>query len=126
MPKTSKFTLNDLSWVRRVVRHAARGAGLTATRTDNLVVAVNEVAANAVLHGGGEGCLTVDTVADGLVVEVHDEGPGLPAEVANPTDRRPSLEAVGGRGLWMARHLCAGLTTSGPPGLTVRMYMPRA
>jgi anti-sigma regulatory factor (Ser/Thr protein kinase) len=89
---------------------------------DDLVVAVNEILINAVLHGGGGGSVTVERATDGVRIEVRDSGPGI--SVGVPTER-PGPQVEGGRGLWMARRLCRNLTiTNGPTGATVRLFMP--
>jgi anti-sigma regulatory factor (Ser/Thr protein kinase) len=69
------------------------------------VLAVNEVATNAVEHGSGDAHLALWTGPGSreLLCEVHDGGrlldplPGLRAP--HPSDPR-------GRGLWIARQLC--------------------
>jgi len=119
---TESFTQDDLARVRRLVYHAACAAGLGSAIVDNLVVAVNEVAINAVRYAGGHGFLRVERAPEGLLVEIRDEGPGLPADLS---DERPAPDALGGRGLWMARRLCGQLDIdSSPRGVTVRMFMP--
>jgi anti-sigma regulatory factor (Ser/Thr protein kinase) len=99
------FDTWQLVAVRQVVAEAARAAGCDHDRVEDLVVAVNEVATNAVEHGTGDARLDVWTgpATRGLVCEVHDGGrladplPGLRAP--HPSDPR-------GRGLWIARQLC--------------------
>jgi anti-sigma regulatory factor (Ser/Thr protein kinase) len=118
-----RFTIDDLQRVRSVVANAAHDAGLTDTRSENLVTAVNEVAVNAVEHAGGHGSLSVVPSAMGVVVEVHDDGPGLPPRLNTAL---PGPEATGGRGIWLASMLCRQITiASDPSGVTVRLFMPR-
>ena len=84
---------------------APRAAGCDRDRVDDLVLAVNEVATNAVEHGSGDAHLDMWAAPSvrGLVCEVHDGGrladplPGLRAP--HPGDPR-------GRGLWIARQMC--------------------
>ena len=90
--------------VRDTVARAARAAGCDRDRVADLVLAVNEVATNAVEHGSGDAHLALWTGhAAELLCEVHDGGrlvdplPGLRAP--HPSDPR-------GRGLWIARQLC--------------------
>ncbi len=121
-----EFTVDDLRRVRDLVERAAMATGLTGAETDNLVIAVNEIAANAIVYAGGSGVITVGQGTRGLLVEIADTGPGLPPSPAVADEERPSADAVGGRGLWLARKLCPDLTlSSSPAGLTVRMFMPR-
>jgi anti-sigma regulatory factor (Ser/Thr protein kinase) len=99
------FDTWQLAAVRETVAQAARAAGCDGDRVDDLVLAVNEVATNAVEHGSGDAHLALWTgpgVRE-LLCEVHDGGrltdplPGLRAP--HPADPR-------GRGLWIARQLC--------------------
>jgi anti-sigma regulatory factor (Ser/Thr protein kinase) len=119
---TEDFTLSDLHRVRGLVEEASVAAGLAPSNTSNLVVAVNEILINAVLHAGGGGSVTVRTSGDGVLIEVRDSGPGIPTDV--PT-QRPGPLVEGGRGLWMARKLCPHFSiTNGPVGAIVRLFMP--
>jgi anti-sigma regulatory factor (Ser/Thr protein kinase) len=93
-------TLRD---VRALVGvHAAR-AGLARERTFDLLLAVNEVATNSLLHGGGRGTLRIWREGAALVCEVRDEG-----RIEDPLvgRRRPASDSEGGRGLWLANQLC--------------------
>ncbi|MCY7342281.1 MAG: sensor histidine kinase [Pseudonocardia sp.] len=101
----------QLNEVRAMVERALMVAGYGRDRAEDIVLAVNEVATNAVEHGGGEAQLYLwvagdGTGGDGLVCEVHDGGalndplPGLRAP--HPSDPR-------GRGVWIARQLCDSL-----------------
>jgi serine/threonine-protein kinase RsbW len=84
------------------------------------VVAVNELLTNAVRHGGGRGRLTLLHVADRVVCEVSDDGPGLPAPLGEP--RRPSSDQPGGWGLWLAEELTDTFDlVTGAGGTTVRV-----
>lgn len=119
----SHFTIGDLHRLRGMVAQAARAVGLSGRRTEDLVLAVNEVAVNAIQYAGG-GSVVVEHDNDEVAVEVSDHGPGLPDDL--PADR-PAPDAVAGRGLWMARRLCQRLKiASTPAGVTVRLNMSRA
>jgi anti-sigma regulatory factor (Ser/Thr protein kinase) len=95
-----------LNEVRAMVHGALTDAGIGRDRAEDVVLAVNEIATNAVEHGPGDAEVFVWTDADGLVVEVHDTGvlanplPGLVAP--HPAEPR-------GRGVWIARQLCDAL-----------------
>ena len=56
-----------------VVAHATQ-AGLTPGRADNLVIAVHELAANAVRHGAGHGRLRIWRSDQALLCEISDDG----------------------------------------------------
>jgi anti-sigma regulatory factor (Ser/Thr protein kinase) len=85
-----------------VVRHAEL-AGLDSARRADLVLAVNEVATNSVLHGGGDGTLLVWSEGDTLVCDVRDSG-CFDHPLAGR--ERPRPDRVGGHGLWLANQLC--------------------
>lgn len=75
---------DDVIRARHVVRELATAAGFDLVTQTKLVTAVSELARNAVGHGGG-GSATVDLVEaaapgrrTGIVVEVTDDGPGIP------------------------------------------------
>lgn len=97
------FDTWQLVAVRDTVARAAHAAGCDRDRVADLVLAVNEVATNAVEHGSGDAHLALWTGGRELLCEVHDGGrladplPGLRAP--HPSDPR-------GRGLWIARQLC--------------------
>jgi anti-sigma regulatory factor (Ser/Thr protein kinase) len=121
---TREFTGDGLRRVRELVEQAARVAGVSATNAHNLVIAVSELAANAVRHGGGSGRIVIEQTDDGVRVEVSDHGPGLPELLSQEL---PPPEAISGRGLWMVRNLCRDLhISSSARGVTVRLFMPRA
>lgn len=118
------FTMAHLATIRDVVSRVAQHVGLSVVRTSDLVVAVNEIAVNTIVHAGGTGTVTVEEVPGGVLVEVRDQGPGVPEELATDLPD-PTIE--GGRGLWLARRLCAQTTISnGVRGAAVRMFMPIA
>jgi serine/threonine-protein kinase RsbW len=120
---TERFARDDLHRVRRLVERAGCSVGLSPTRTDDLVLAVNEIATNAIRHGGGSGTLTMFPRAGGMSVEVRDCGPGLPAQAQHEL---PAPTSIGGRGLWIARRLCRRMSiASSDRGVAVRLFMPR-
>jgi anti-sigma regulatory factor (Ser/Thr protein kinase) len=110
--------------VRQLV--AARGArtGLEGARAADLVLAVDEVAANSVRHGGGNGVLRVWEDGETLICEVTDRG-----HVADPLAgrQRPRPEQPHGWGLYIAHQLCdlVQLRTD-ERGTVVRLHMRTA
>jgi anti-sigma regulatory factor (Ser/Thr protein kinase) len=113
------FGEGDLAAVRPFVGRRLGDEGVPESRGAELVLAVHEVAANSVCHGGGRGMLRLWEQDDRLVCEVQDAG-----RVEDPLvgRRPPSLGAVGGRGVWLAHQLCDLVQLrSGPAGTTVRL-----
>ena len=97
-----------------------RGSALADARLDDVELAVDEMASNSLLHGGGLGVLRVWTEDGSLVCEITDEG-----VIADPLvgRRRPVLDRAGGRGLWIANQLCDLVQVrSGAAGTTVRLH----
>ena len=119
--KAMRFGRSELAQARELVAGEADQARLGDSRRTDLVVAVNELAANSVLHGGGGGKLQVWREPDALVAEVRDEG-----RIEDPLVGRvqPTPTQEGGRGLWMVNQLCDLVQIrSGPEGTSVRLRM---
>jgi len=120
-PGPIRFGLRDLGTVRSLVQSAAARAGLDSARSEDLVMAVNELATNSVRHGGGEGTVRVWSELGELICEVRDRG-----TIEDPLAgrRRPSGEHSSGYGLWLANALCDLLQVRTGPGLNiVRVHM---
>ena len=100
------FSAWQLHEVRSTVERALAGSGCGRERAEDVVLAVNEVATNAVEHGTPEAQLSLWTGGPGLLCEVDDGGtlrdplPGLVAP--HPSEPR-------GRGVWIARQVCDSL-----------------
>jgi anti-sigma regulatory factor (Ser/Thr protein kinase) len=106
--------------VRGLVRQEAEDVRLHADTTDDLVLAVHEVAANSVVHGGGSGSLAVWRGVASLVVEVRD-----PGVIDDVLVGRGSVELASehGRGIWIANQLCDLVQVrSGEHGTQVRLH----
>ena len=97
------FTGEDLEDVRTVVSRHAAAAGLELERIWEAGLAVHEVAANSVRHGGGRGRLRLWHESGSVVAEVTDAG-----FIDDPLAgrRAPASDEVDGRGLWLANQLC--------------------
>ena len=116
-----RFT-DDLVAVREFVATVAASLGAAPDRIGSLVMAVNEVASNAVEHGGGSGRITVHRTRHRIVCDVTDSGPNstvewfagyLPPDPAQPR----------GHGLWVARQLTEFLQIHPTAtGTTVRLH----
>lgn len=96
------FGSGHLEAVRRFVHMDATRLGLSPQRTDDLVLAVNELAANSIRHGGGSGVLKMWRRGDYVVCEVSDRG-----RIDKPLVGRekPTGNQSGGFGLWLVNQL---------------------
>jgi anti-sigma regulatory factor (Ser/Thr protein kinase) len=111
----------DLAAIRAVVYRYARQAGLPESRAIDLVLAVSEVAANTVRHAKSPGSLKIWYDSEEIVCQIQDEG-----TITDPLAgrRRPSLEAMGGHGLWIVNQVCDEVEMhSEETGTTIRLHM---
>jgi anti-sigma regulatory factor (Ser/Thr protein kinase) len=97
------FDAGDIPRLRSFVDGEARRSGLDPDTAGDLVLAADEIATNFLVHGGSGG--TVRCWVDGAWFVCELDGPGT---IADPLAGRlrPAPESTGGRGLWMANHLC--------------------
>ncbi|HTA13156.1 MAG TPA: sensor histidine kinase [Solirubrobacteraceae bacterium] len=113
------FTGTELASVRHAVSTWARSQRLSVPAVDDLVLAVDELAANSIRHGGGAGVLSFWREPHALVCEVRDSGMIEEALVGR---QRPSVDASSGRGVWLVNQLCDLVQIrSGPGGTVVRV-----
>ncbi|MDP9100822.1 MAG: sensor histidine kinase [Actinomycetota bacterium] len=98
-----RFSRGELGRVRSLTERTASEAGLSADRTHDVVLAVNEMAANSLHHGGGHGMLRIWVDGPVLICEIHDRG-----AINDPLVGRrvPDFQQEGGRGVWLAHQLC--------------------
>jgi anti-sigma regulatory factor (Ser/Thr protein kinase) len=120
-PVTLDFGLDGLPDVRRLVSREAERAGLGDLRTGDLLVAVNELATNSVIHAGGRGSLSVWRENGLLLCEVRDHGVLEDPLVGR---ERPDPAWTSGRGIWITNQLCdLSQIRSLPDGNVVRVQM---
>jgi anti-sigma regulatory factor (Ser/Thr protein kinase) len=115
------FTVGQLAWVRRLARARAAQFGLTESQVDDLVLAVHEIAANSVRHGGGVGQFRLWRDGRSLVAEISDRG-----TIEDPLAGRehPGGSSERGRGLWIANHVCDLVQIrTYPSGTVVRLHV---
>jgi anti-sigma regulatory factor (Ser/Thr protein kinase) len=120
------FDGDSLYAVRATVAAHASEAGIQEGRVRNVVLAVHELAANAVRHGGGQGRMRLWVTVDGIRCEVTDAG--TPPAGANGDDEDTgSRDAASpgaalwpvehGHGLWLVREIADQFSLeSGPSG----------
>ena len=106
------FDSDTLSELRNAVRSEASVLGLPDARTAEVVLAVHELAANAVVHGGGAGRARMRVVAGELHCQVSDPGAGSGDARTGMGSGSGSGTGTGqpwpfrpGRGLWIVRNV---------------------
>lgn len=115
------FDRATLIGLRHHVRGEAVRVGIGGERAEDFTLAVDEVATNSVVHGGGSGTLRLWLDHRTLICEVSDDGQ---MTSAMPGRRRPRPHQEGGRGLWMANQLCDLVQMRSPAGGAVtRLHM---
>jgi hypothetical protein len=105
-PMSYTYT-TDLAAIRAVVHRYA--------------LAVSEVAANTIKHAKSPGSLKIWYDAKEVVCQIHDDG-----IITDPLAgrRQPSLEALGGHGLWIVNQVCDQVELqSDETGTTIRLHM---
>jgi anti-sigma regulatory factor (Ser/Thr protein kinase) len=124
-PDTLMFSYpEDLRDVRMVVKERAVRAGLDPDQIAAVVLAADELAANSLRYGVGDGVLRMWSTDDGVVCEVESNS-RIDAPLAGRS--RPSFTDVSGRGLWLANQLCDLVQVrSFPTGSVIRVHMRRA
>ncbi len=99
------FDADTLSGLRKAVLAEAAAAGMPRDRAADVMLAVHELAANAVRHGSGAGRLAM-RVRDGrLYCQVSDDGPASAdgqAGRGEPTAAR-AWPVQRGHGLWIVQ-----------------------
>jgi anti-sigma regulatory factor (Ser/Thr protein kinase) len=93
----------DLHLVRRRVASRRATASLSSRRREDFVVAVNEVATNAIEYDDPPRQLRLWRSEDSVVGEVVGRG-----HIADPLvgRHRPAPDAEHGRGLWIVNQVC--------------------
>ena len=113
------FTASTLRQLRAWVSSRATDAGMSKARTDDLVLAVNEIASNSVRHGGGSGDIRLWEDDRAITCDVFDTG-----HIRHPLAGRqlPVRGQDSGRGLWIANQVCDLVQIrSSPEGTVVRL-----
>jgi anti-sigma regulatory factor (Ser/Thr protein kinase) len=118
------FDLGGLAGLRMLVRHVGAEAGLSETRTADLVLATDEVASNSIRHGGGTGVLRLWVDGRAVICDIRDAG-----RLRGPLVGRcrPAPDQIGGRGMWLVNQLCELVQVrSSMAGTIVRLQVERS
>jgi anti-sigma regulatory factor (Ser/Thr protein kinase) len=114
--------LGQLATLRAFMTSYATWAGAAAQSVSQFVQAVDEVATNALEHGGGSGVIRIWTGPRAMSCEISDSGSGLSDPLAGHLPL--PLGRAGGCGLWLARQFCDLVEVrSGSEGTTVRLHL---
>jgi anti-anti-sigma factor len=118
------FDAGSLYALRAAVAAHATEAGLAPGRAEDLVIAVHELASNAVRHGAGRGRLQIWRSDQALLCEVSDDGmpqpgddDGVPQPAGSHGDPAAQWRTELGHGLSLVRQVADQASlTSGPDG----------
>ena|SRR5690242_14440027 len=131
------FDAGTLRALRAEVRVSVLRAGLPEGRAEDVVLAVHELAANSVRHGGGTGRLRVWKLAGSLQCQVDDGdllGAAKPEAshtgLGSSSGRRPvnSLPCVPGHGLWVVQQVADQVQSLSDPrgtSIVITFGLPR-
>jgi anti-sigma regulatory factor (Ser/Thr protein kinase) len=123
-----------LAGLRQAVLGYATACGMPGDRAIDVMLAVHELAANAVRHGPGHGRLRLHVTASTLHCQISDPGPSsrdgrAPDRVGGQAPGAVPWPVEQGHGLWLV-HTAADHVriTSGPHGslITVAFTLPAA
>lgn len=116
-----RFDTYGLVRVRGEVIRFATASGVSIPRATQFVTAVNEVATNSIVHGGGQGTLRLWHTDAAVVAEISDAGM---YDVPLGDRIRPGELMSDSRGLWLANELCdlVQIRTL-PSGTVARLHM---
>jgi anti-sigma regulatory factor (Ser/Thr protein kinase) len=129
------FDPGTLDTLRAKVLFEACQVGLTESRAMDVVLAVHELAANAIRHGAGAGRLRVWKLVRELCCQVDDGNPPQSEDLSRRTDgsaassadppgqtATSSMSSAPGHGLWLVRQVADRMSVvSGPRGTRVRI-----
>lgn len=113
-----EFGAADIPGVRRTTLDWARAAGLVEDVAQEFLIAVYEIASNAVEHGGGRGVVWFWSDGIRLFCEIRSARP-----IHDPLGgyRPPGAAQERGRGLWLARQICEQVTIDNDTGAVIQL-----
>ncbi|MHB8241470.1 MAG: anti-sigma factor RsbA family regulatory protein [Solirubrobacteraceae bacterium] len=117
------FTADQLGALRHFLSQWSADQLLSTDATQELVLAVNELATNSIRYGGGCGTMLAWRERDELMCEIKDAG-----HIQDPLigRSRPGPDQHTGRGLWLVNQLCDLVQIrSSPEGTAVRVHKAR-
>jgi len=112
----------NLGALRASVQAEASAAHVDPRRAAELLIAVHEVATNALTHGAGDASARTWVEDRTFVCEIEDRGPGL----SETTAGYEPPEGDRGLGLWLARQICDLVEVQSRDRVTrVRLHVKR-
>jgi anti-sigma regulatory factor (Ser/Thr protein kinase) len=120
---SSLYFDGQLGPVRQFSAVEGSAAGLDRARINDLVLAVSEIAANALGHAGGSGIIRSWCTSEEILCQIEDHG-----YIADPLAGRyqKPADAQGGHGLWLVNRVCDLVERrSSPAGTVTRLHMRR-
>lgn len=123
-PLDQPFTAGHLFALRAAVEAHANALGARGDQLDRVLLIAQELAGNAIRHGGGRGRLRLWRVDDAIVCEVSDSGDGM-ADPGRIGLVPPPITSPTGRGLWIVRAFSAQVTiATDSNGTTITAVIP--
>ena len=110
------FDTSSLSALRTATQACAAKAGMSEERATDIVIALHELAANAVRHGAGSGRLRIWDHVGALYCRIDDDGPagagsgGAGSGGAGGTNLADRWPREPGHGLWLAKQVADQMT----------------
>ncbi len=123
------FDADTLHKLRKAVLTQAVSAGMPDDRAAEVMLAVHELAANAVRHGGGGGRARMRVISGELHCQVSDPGPGSidGGTGGGGGGTAESWPVRPGRGLWLVRKVADRMSMASDPAgsrVTVAFALP--
>jgi anti-sigma regulatory factor (Ser/Thr protein kinase) len=114
--------VSDFTGLRHSVGELLSALDGSSDLVEDLHLAIDEMASNAVRHGGPPVTLRLWADADRVVCRISDRGPGMDDPFAGYGPAHGADLSRGGMGLWLARQLCDHVDViDDGAGLTVRL-----
>jgi anti-sigma regulatory factor (Ser/Thr protein kinase) len=121
-PALSADDVADFIGLRHAVRKQLSAVDGPEDLIEDFLLAVDEMASNAVRHGRPPVGLRLWTAPGTLVCTISDSGPGWNDPFAGYGPAHGEDLSAGGMGLWLARQLCDHVAIRrGPHGVSVRL-----
>lgn len=98
------FDRETLQELREAVLAAAVASGMSGDRAALVMLAVHELAANTIVHGGGAGRARMRVAGEELYCHVSDTGPDGFDDEACASAALPGWSFEPGHGLWLVRN----------------------